>query len=132
MLSEIEVKDAVYALLKNVGIDEEISGKIYKEQRPMNSTKEDVEISVLASSVAQNQDFIVNVNVFVPDIKRKDEMIENTPRLRELCQTFLEALEYVADGAYLFILDSQRVLKYLDADLHAINNRLNVRFNSEN
>lgn len=132
MMSEIEVKDAIYALLMDAGTDLKISGHIYKEQRVQNSTLEDVEISVLASTVTQNQEFTVNVNVFVPDVKRDNEMIENTPRLRTLCSIFLETLEYHSSEGFLATLDSQRVMKVEDADLHVINNRLNVKFNSEN
>lgn len=132
MMSEIEVKDAIYALLMEAGTDLIISGHIYKEQRVQNSTLEDVEISVLASSVTQNQEFTVNVNVFVPDVNRDNEMIENTPRLRSLCSFFLEALEYHSSEGLLVTLDSQRVMKVDDTGLHVINNRLNVKFNSEN
>ena len=132
MLSEIDIKDVVYSLLINLGVESIVSGKVYKEQREQNSMLEDVEISVLASTVSQNQEFTVNVNVFVPDVKRDNEMIENTPRLRSLCTSFLSMLEYHSFDGYLMTLESQRVMKVNDTDLHLINNRLDIKYNSEN
>ena len=98
----------------------------------MNSQSEDVEITVLASDLSQNQRFTVNVNVFVPDVQRDDEFIENQPRIRTLSTAFLEALDYHSSKGFLFTLDSQSVIKVTDAEIHVINNRLEIKYNSEN
>ena len=132
MITEIDVKDMVYRFLTTAGIGSAISGQIYKDKRPANSTLEDVEISVLASSVDQIQQFIVNVNVFVRDLKRENEMVEDTKRIRTLSTTFMSALEYSVFDGYILALDSQHVEKIVDTDIHAINNRLNIKYNSEN
>ena len=132
MITEIDVKDMVCQFLYSAGLDEAVSGKIYKDQRPANSTLEDVEVSVITSSVDQIQRFFVNVNVFVPDIKRDNEMVENTKRIRTLCETFMNALEYSVFDCFILSLETQHVMKIVDADIHAINNRLNIQYNSEN
>lgn len=130
-LTPIELKDKIYLLLREKGLHEEISGRIYKDSRPDNSQLEDVEISILDGSARQVQDFDVNVNVFVIDIKRGDEMIENIPRLRPLCRAFHDALESnVADG-FRIVLEKQGVYKVNGRDIHVINNRLNVSYCSE-
>lgn len=130
-LTPIELKDKIYLLLRVKGLHEEISGRIYKESRPENSLLEDVEISILDSSASQVQDFTVNVNVFVPDVHRGDEMIEDTPRLRPLCRVFSDALESNVFDGFRIVLEKQDVYKVRDRDIHAINNRLNVSYCSE-
>ena len=134
LISEIEVKDRVYLLLSSSEVAEAITGKIYKDdKRPANSTLEDVEISVIASTARQNQSFTVNVNVFVRDIRRdENDTVANDARLRELCAVFMRVLEYSASEGWILSLDSQRIIKVNGTDLHVINNRLNIRYNSEN
>ena len=130
-LTPIELKDKIYLLLRAKGLHEEISGRIYKESRPENSLLEDVEISILDSSARQVQDFTVNVNVFVPDVHRGDEMSEDTPRLRPLCRVVSDALESNVFDGFRIVLEKQDVYKVRDRDIHAINNRLNVSYCSE-
>lgn len=134
LISEIEVKDRIYLLLSSSEVAETITGKIYKDdKRPTNSTLEDVEISVIASTTRQNQSFTVNVNVFVRDIRRdSNDTVANDTRLRELCSVFMRVLEYSASEGWILSLDSQRVMKVNGADLHVVNNRLNIKYNSEN
>ena len=130
-ITPIELKDKIYLILLEKKLDMVISGRIYKEPHPANSTLEDVEISILDGTADQIQDFIVNVNVFVQDIRRDDEMIENDPRLRQLGRAFQDALEsYVLNG-YNITLEKQQVFKVRDRDIHVINNRLSVRYCSE-
>lgn len=130
-LTEIELKDKIYSLLRTKGLHSEISGRIYKDTRPANSELEDVEISVLSGTARQVQDFVVNVNIFVPDIPRGDEMIENTQRIRPLCRVFNTKLESNVFEGYQITLDTQHVYKVQDRDIHAISNRLYVNYCNE-
>ena len=123
-LTDIDIKDTIYQLLRAKGLHEEISGRIYKDMRPANSLLEDVEISVLAGDARQLQEFTLNVNVFVADIKRGDEEVENTARLRVLCSLFEEALE---SDMFWISLESQRVMKLNDSAMHVINNRISAK-----
>ena len=127
MLTDIDIKDTIYQLLRAKGLHEEISGRIYKDMRPANSMLEDVEISVLAGDAEQIQEFTLNVNVFVADIKRGDEFVENTARLRTLSAAFAEALESVMFERCWISIESQRVVKMNDTALHVINNRISAK-----
>ena len=129
-ITEIDLKDKVYALLKQKGVDLLISGRIYKDKRPMNSPVEDILISVLDSGTAQVQEFIVNVNAYIPDVKRDDEYIEDTPRLRSLAPDLGKALESFVADCYQISLSKQRIMEVQDANLHVINNRVNVRYST--
>ncbi len=130
-LTPIELKDIIYLLLRSKNLHAEISGRIYKDKRPENSELEDVEISILDGDSSQVQTFVVNVNVFVPDVRRGDEMIEDVTRLRPLCRSFHNSLESNVYDGLRIVLEKQGVFKVRDRDIHAINNRLNVSYCSE-
>lgn len=130
--TDIDIKDAIYDWIAGSDTVAAISGAVYKDQRPLNSKKEDIEITILTRDGGkQIQSAYVNVNIFVPDIKRGGDMIEDTARLRTLCALAAEDFDYVHNGSSIFELDSQQVYRVNDADLHAINNRILVRFNNE-
>ena len=126
-LTDIDIKDTIYQLLRAKGLHQEVSGRIYKDMRPANSMLEDVEISVLAGDAGQVQEFTLNVNVFVADIKRGDEDVENTARLRILCGLFAEALESEMFERCWISLESPRVMKLNDSAMHVISNRISVK-----
>ena len=131
ILTEIEIKDKIYLLLREKGLHSEITGRIYKDSRPDNSKLEDVEIHVLASNARQNQEAALNVNVFVYDVNRGDESIENTQRLRQLGRTFHDALLSNVFEGFKIVLESQHVDKIADRPIHVITNRLVMNHVSE-
>jgi len=124
--SEIDIKDLVFGIIKKSSISSSISGKVYKDKRPMNSKKEDMVISVLASDSEQVQQFTVTANLYVQDVRRENEYVENTPRLRELCSICSQELDRVARADCLVRMDSQRIHE-TQTNEHCISNRLNIR-----
>lgn len=127
-LSHIDIKDAAYRLVKSSPLPLLISGEIYKDTRPLNSEKEDISISVLSGNVAQIQEFLLNVNLFVPDIRRGNEDIEDTARLRVLAQECIKAFSSnVQDDRIWFSLDSQSIMAVEDMPFHFINNRIRAK-----
>lgn len=125
LLSDVDIKDATYELILNGELSNLINGSVYKDARPMNSDKEDISISVLAGDASEIQEFILNVNVFVPDIHRGNENVENTERLRLLARECLKVFQSdVKNDRVWFVLDSQRIMAVEDAGFHFINNRV--------
>lgn len=131
ILSDIDIKDAVYRLIAGSSLPNLISGKVYKDTRPANSELEDISISVLAGDAAQIQEFVLNVNLFVPDIDRGNEHVENTGRLRTLASECISLMEHKIVDRFWFKLESQRIMAVEEADFHFINNRLSVRVCTE-
>ena len=127
MISEIEIKDALYAMLVDSPLVGAVSGRLYKDSRPKNSVKEDVVISISSSMVGQIQRFRANVNIYVPDSRREEEYIENTKRLRVLSALAAETLEHFGNGAFQLDMESQRCIDVEDINFHCINNRLKIR-----
>jgi len=129
--TDIDIKDDLYAWVALCPVAGLISGRVYKDQRPLNSDKEDIVISILSGSGKQMQEVTANVNIFVPDIRRGNDMIEDTARLKVLCAQAASDLDYAHFGDRIFELEHQRVYEVNGLEWHAINNRIRVRYNNE-
>ena len=130
--TDIDIKDDIYGWLSGSALVGLISGKVYKDARPMNSDKEDIVISVLARDAGpQVQYATVNINIYVPDLRRGQEAVEDIPRLRTLSTSAASLLEYKNDKGAVYELDSQEVLAVNGTDWHVINNQMKIRYNNE-
>ena len=130
--TDIDIKDYIYSYVSSSDLAGMVSGKVYKDQRPLNSDKEDIIISVLARDAgSQIQDATINVNIYVPDIRRGKEAIEDGSRLRTLCAEAAALFEYFTTPDSIYQLDSQAVEKVNGIDYHLINNRIRARFSNE-
>lgn len=133
MKSDIEIKDAIYNVIKGSALEKSITGKLSKTKRPINSDKEDVVISMLDNSSGQIQEAFVNVNIYVSDNIRDGQTEENSIRLRELCKMSYELLFRCRGNG--FRVDSkgskQRVLEVNGKDEHFINNKLLIQISNE-
>lgn len=124
MISDIDIKDVAYRLVSGSPLKGMISGRVYKDGRPMNSGKEDIAIAVLAGDAAQSQEFALVINLFIPDGNRVNDSVESTKRLRLLCSECIKTFESAHFEKVWFHLDSQRVMKADDADEHFISNKV--------
>ena len=130
--TDIDIKDEIYQWISSSSLMSSLSGAIYKDARPLNSTKEDVIIAVIARDAGyQIQEAIVNVNVYIPDIRRGQEAIEDMIKLRSICTACASLFDYKHEGDAIYALDSQEVMKANGIDWHVINNRIRVRYNNE-
>ena len=134
ILSEIDIIDAFYGYVSSKGLVSKIGGGFYRTPRPINSSKEDMVISVLATGRGQIQPFVLNVNIYVPDIKRGKEFILDERRMSVLMREALKVFEhgkfvYPLDGKdydILFDLESQKIYEVNGANSHAVNHKINV------
>lgn len=124
MVSDIDIKDIAYRLVSVSPLKGMISGRVYKDGRPMNSGKEDIAIAVLAGDAAQSQEFALVINLFVPDGNLHNDSVESTKRLRLLCSECIKAFESVHFEKVWFHLESQRVMAVDDVDEHFISNKV--------
>nr|DAQ59859.1 MAG TPA: hypothetical protein [Caudoviricetes sp.] len=133
MKSDIEIKDAIYNIIKGSTLEKVVTGKLSKTKRPANSDKEDIVISMLDNSGGQVQEAFVNVNIYVADNIRDTQAEENTIRLRELCQMSYELLFNCRGEG--FRVDSkgskQRILEVNGKNEHFINNKLLIEISNE-
>lgn len=124
MVSDIDIKDVTYRLVNASPLKRMINGGVYKDGRPMNSGKEDIAIAVLAGDSAQSQEFALVINLFVPDINRGDEPVEDAKRLRLLCSECIDTFGSAHFEKVWFHLDSQRVMSADGADEHFVSNKV--------
>lgn len=133
MKSDIEIKDAIYNIIKGSELEKAVTGMLSKTKRPANSDIEDIVVSMLDNGSGQMQEAFVNVNIYVPDYIRDGQAEENTIRLRELCKMSYELL-FSCRGEG-FRVDSkgskQRVLEVNGKDEHFINNKLLIQISNE-
>lgn len=127
MKTDIEVKDVLYQAIKGSPLEQAVistGGTLYKNQRPANSGKEDIVISVLDGLSGQSQNAVLNVNIYVQDVARGEDMIENEPRIRELSRIAVELMEDFTESGYRFKIEKQLCLKVEGVDEHCINNKV--------
>ena len=55
MKSDIEIKDAIYVVIKGSSLEKAVTGKLKKTKRPTSSDKEDIVISILDNGSGQMQ-----------------------------------------------------------------------------
>lgn len=130
--TDIDIKDELWEWVSASELASSVSGKVYKDQRPVNSEVEDIIVAVIARTAGtQRQDATANVNIYVADKRRGQEAIEDTARLRALCSEAAQVFEYRHVGDAIYELDSQEVMKANGVDWHVINNRIRIRYNNE-
>lgn len=127
MKSNAEIKDVVYALIKGSDLERAIiatGGALYKDQRPTNSGKEDIVISVLDGLNGEFQELVLNVNIYVQDLDRGNDKVENSARIRQLSRLAIELLEEHYGDDYRLLIEKQPVFKVDGVDEHCINNKI--------
>ena len=81
-------------------------------------------ISLLANEVGQLQTAVANVNIYVPDILKDGQYVENQPRTRRLQRVFADVLERHHGGFFYFKSDTMSCFKVEGLNEHQINFKL--------
>lgn len=127
MKSEIEIKDELFAYLKTTTLVTSCTGVLSKTIRKANSQDEDIIISVISSNVSQTQEAIININIYVQDLIKENQHIENSTRLRtlaNLCKTYLRS---IVGSDFICNLTEQKIIASNESNEHLINNRMLYR-----
>lgn len=124
MKTDAEIIDDIKKYLEGTSLPGEITGVITDLDRPKNSKKEDVCISLLSNEIGQLQMAVVNVNIYVPDILKNNQYVENKPRTRKLQRVCADVLERCHGGFYYFNSDSMSCFKVEGINEHQIKFKL--------
>lgn len=115
MKSDAEITDILYSILKGSDLHREVlshGGKLYTDERPKNSGKEDITILILDGLVGgDSQENVVNINIYVPDTPRDNQMIIDKPRVRILSRLAINLLEEYTVSDYRFSIENRRFTK---------------------
>lgn len=128
MKSTIDFEDLIWLHLKGGNLSKEITGKLWKQERPVNSYQEDVVINSLPVNNFQLQTSVINVNIHVPNLSIKNndvqEKIPNTVRLNQLFELAKIELTDVMIGDTYF--DIQQQILFTEEESSYINIRLEI------
>ncbi len=122
MKTDIDIKDDIYEALMGTPLDQEVSGNLCKQGR--ETDLEDICISVVSSQNAEMQEAVVNVNIYVADIRRGESFIIDDVRCRTIASVASETLLRGHGSTWRFELDSQHIETVEGRNEHCINNRL--------
>ncbi len=128
MITDIEIKDELYMLIKGTDLANEVTGILSKRKRPKNSDKEDIIISVLANVNGQKQIAYANVNIYVQDTFNKltDQYEESSTRARLLSKMAEKLLKVGRFCGARFTLEEQRFIEVPGTNEYVINNKLEI------
>lgn len=107
MKSDIEIQKFVRGRLIEMELARAVNGKICDRERPADSDKEDIVISILANDGAgQIQSAFVNVNIYVHDIYNSSvgDWERDTIRCGELCD-LAKPLYSMHEGDFMVFAD---------------------------
>ncbi len=112
MKVEDELIDFVIEVLIQSGIESKISGRIYPSgERPLNSEKEDIVVSVLSTHNDHYQESYLNVNLYVKDQDYINSTIRNRQRSKELSKLIVDHLHNYGSGGFLIKVESCKAFK---------------------
>lgn len=131
MKTTLDIIDILYDQLKDSALKTAVSGGIYKNERPDDSTKEDVVINCLPVSGSQLQYATPNVNIYVPDLQikiaGKPQYKPDFPRLKTLAGLASQLLRKVATPEYSYEIAFQGELREEATNQRFINIRLEFK-----
>jgi hypothetical protein len=131
MKTDIDIKDDLFMYIKGSDLANAVTGKLEKAERPTGSMAEDIVISVEENENGGIQAALCTVNIYVADVLRDNQYIENTIRLRELCAMAKTLLEVAQFNEARFYLTAQRVKKVDGVNEHRIENRVIYKYCKE-
>lgn len=129
MINTLQLVDLVFLRLKGSSLESAISGKLYKHKRPVNSVLEDIVVNSLPTNNLQLQSAVLNVNIFVPNLKLKiNNVQDNTQpdhlRLETLCNLAVDRLKDYWQDDFNFDVQQQMLFEDEQSGSHYINIRL--------
>ncbi len=124
MKTDIDIKDDLYLYIKGSNLAKEVTGILDKTERPEGSTLEDIIISIDENENGGIQSALCTVNIYVKDLLRDNQYIENSIRLRDLCALAKNLFEVAHYNDARFYLTAQRVKKVDGVNEHRIENKI--------
>lgn len=119
MKTTFDLVDIIWTALNASDLKNQITGGIYKYQRPLNSKNEDVVINSLPVTNDQLQKAIINVNIHVPNLVidingAQDSTQPDGARLKELGELAIAALDDKNGYRYNHSVQQQNIIQDTD------------------
>lgn len=132
MKTEDDIRQDVYNLIKGSELHTAITGKLCREDRPLDSENEDITINVPSNLNGQIQEAYVYVNIYVPDEFVEGRYQKNTLRIQALERLAADLFDvYNSHDSYRITLESQTTSQFESTNEHIIINRLHYKQSNE-
>jgi|1185.fasta_scaffold00001_62 hypothetical protein len=129
MITPFKLMDIVYTAVKNSSLATEVTGDIYKLNRPFDSKTEDIIINTLTVGNQAVQTGIVNVNIHVKNVllgngSNQDNTHADFPRMDQLTELFRPVLNGVYIDQVWFEIQNINIIPEENIPEHFINFRI--------
>ena len=132
MKTTFDIENILFAFITASPLATDISGGIYKRQRPAQSQSEDIVINCLPINNKQLQQAVANVNIHVPNLQVtvngiSDKSHADFARLQELADLAKVTMsDHWELQDYGFSIQQQQTIQDDISDTHYINFRLDI------
>ncbi len=135
MRTTFDIDNILYQVLSNnAGLAATITGSVYKRNRPVSSTEEDIVIGSLPVTNDQLQRTVANVNIHVPLLEIATENGQDTQpdtvRLKELTDMVILIVNDIVGPDYYYDVQQQNV--FFDSITNDYYSNIRVNFFLEN
>lgn len=110
--TETEIEKDLYRLVKASELGSTIGGSVYRRgMRPRDASTEDIVITFVSGEESQEQNGIINLNVYVPmiSIGTNTNVVQNIRRCEELERAIIDFVEGIDSDEYIFELRSSPI-----------------------
>lgn len=129
--TEKEIEKDVYRIISNSTLKDEIKGSFYRAgMRPKNAVSDDAVVKFLTGIDGQEQNGIVLVHIYVPNIKisADGELAEDIARVEHLEAVVNDIIDGIDDAEYWFEKDATpKSYPAEGVEQHFINVRIKYR-----
>lgn len=129
MKTTLDQSDAIYRLLNVPGVTSAISGKVYSDDRPLDSDLEDVVIKSMTLADGMRQFGVALVNIHVKDIELSGVpgKLANKTRLKAISRVIVPLIEETDGEDFALWVESSSTIPEPEVDQHFLQLRLEVR-----
>ena len=110
--TETEIERDLFRLVKASPLYQEVRGSLYRRgMRPRNATTEDIVVTFISGEESQEQNGVINLNVYVPMITvgANTNKVQDLARVESLERLVLDFVESIESTEYLYSLRSAPV-----------------------
>lgn len=110
--TETEIERDLYRLVKASQLYTEVRGSLYRRgMRPRNATTEDIVVTFISGEESQEQNGIINLNIYVPMISvgANTNKVQDLSRCESLERLVLDFVEGIESSEYIYQLRSAPV-----------------------
>ena len=126
-----DAKQWIYELLNVSSVKTGISGKLYKNKRPAESTKEDIVINSILMDNDFLQDGTFNVNCYVPyvsvSIDGISQFMPNESRLSQISQLVYPLLDNIFRDKFNLTIERHETIEVESEKSSYLNFRINLK-----